>query len=101
MAGPPGLAAPPVISCDGLGVAKPAPAAYEAVWRRFGPDDVKWFAAAHMWDVSAATKVGFRGAWSAALEGEPCLDVFVDAKLEVMADNLLELAEAIISKSSS
>lgn len=90
-----------IISCDGLGVAKPAPAAYEAVWQRFGPDDIKWFAAAHMWDVTAATKVGFRGAWSAALEKEPCLDVFHNAKMEVMADNLLELAEGIISKSSS
>lgn len=88
-----------IVSCDGLGVAKPALAAYESVWKRLGKDDVKWFAAAHMWDVSAATKVGFRGAWSAALEKEPCLDVFREAKMEVISGSLLEMADSIISKS--
>lgn len=88
-----------VVSCDTLGVAKPALAAYESVWARLGKDDVKWFAAAHMWDVAAATKVGFRGAWTAALEKEPCLDVFQHAKMEVISESLLGMAEEIIRKS--
>lgn len=71
------------ISCDKLGVAKPAIPAYQHVWNQLGEKDVKWFAAAHMWDVTAATKVGFRGAWSAVLEEEACLDVFDDTKLDV------------------
>lgn len=87
-----------VISCDSVGVAKPALAAYEHVWRHLGSEGDKWFAAAHMWDVSAATKAGFKGAWCSALENEPCLDVFPHAKMEVMADSLLELAEGIIQK---
>ncbi|KAK3676545.1 hypothetical protein LTR78_003821 [Recurvomyces mirabilis] len=58
------------ITCDSAGVAKPALPAYEAVWKKLGANDVKWFAAAHMWDVAAATKVGFRGAWTAVYEKE-------------------------------
>lgn len=44
-------------SCDGLGVAKPALAAYKPLYESFG-DEEKWFAAAHYWDVSAAKIVG-------------------------------------------
>lgn len=46
------------MSCDTAGVAKPALAAYQSVLKKFGDDDEKWFAAAHMWDVSAAKKAG-------------------------------------------
>ncbi|KAH8730278.1 haloacid dehalogenase [Phaeosphaeriaceae sp. PMI808] len=87
------------ISCDVAGVAKPAFQAYESVWKRLGANDVKWFAAAHMWDVAAATKVGFRGAWSSVYEKEACLDIFSDAKLEVLAGGLEEMAQKIIEKS--
>jgi 2-haloacid dehalogenase len=87
------------MSCDNIGVAKPALPAYQAVWQRLGADDVKWFAAAHMWDVAAATKVGFRGAWSSVYENEACLDIFSDAKLEVVAGGLLEMAQQIVDKS--
>ena len=45
-------------SCDVEGVAKPDPKAYESIYKKFEVEDVKWFAAAHMWDVSAANKVG-------------------------------------------
>lgn len=87
-----------IVSCDSAGVAKPALPAYESVYKRFGEDDVKWFAAAHLWDVAAATKVGFRGAWSAVYEKEACLDVFSDAKLEVLADSLMDMSRAIVEK---
>ena len=89
-----------IVSCDSSSVAKPALPAYESVYKRFGADDVKWFAAAHLWDVAAATKVGFRGAWSAVYEKEACLDVFSDAKLEVLADSLMDMSRAIVDKSS-
>jgi 2-haloacid dehalogenase len=46
------------MSCDTKGVAKPDPAAYEPIFQKLGKDDVKWYAAAHMWDVSAANTVG-------------------------------------------
>lgn len=88
------------VSCDTAGVAKPAIPAYQSVWDQLGESDAKWFAAAHMWDVAAATKVGFRGAWSSVYEHEPCLDVFSDAKLEVVAGSLTEMAQGIIHHSS-
>ncbi|KAJ4332649.1 hypothetical protein N0V87_008209 [Didymella glomerata] len=87
------------VSCDVAGVAKPALSAYRSVWDRLGKDDVKWFAAAHMWDVTAATKVGFRGAWSAVYEKEACLDVFSESKLEIVAGGLEEMAQQIVEKS--
>lgn len=87
------------ISCDTVGVAKPALAAYQYVWSKLGVNDIKWFAAAHLWDVAAATKVGFRGAWSSVLEKEACLDVFSDAKLEVVAGSLVEMAQQVVDKS--
>jgi 2-haloacid dehalogenase len=87
------------VSCDDVGVAKPALPAYRSVYGRLGANDIKWFAAAHLWDVAAATKVGFRGAWSAVYEKEACLDVFSDAKLEVVEDSLMDMARAIVSKS--
>lgn len=88
-----------LISCDAHGIAKPALAAYRPAFDRFAPTDEKWFAAAHMWDVSAATKVGFRGAYCTVYEKEPCLEIF-DAELEVIADSLSEMAEKIIALSS-
>jgi 2-haloacid dehalogenase len=45
-------------SCDVGGVAKPALEAYKPVYEGFGKEEEKWFAAAHMWDVSAAVIVG-------------------------------------------
>jgi 2-haloacid dehalogenase len=87
------------ISCDVAGVAKPALPAYESVYNRLGAEDTKWFAAAHLWDVAAATKVGFRGAWSAVYEKEACLDVFSDAKLEIVEDSLVDMVQEIVKRS--
>jgi 2-haloacid dehalogenase len=88
-----------LISCDSVGVAKPALPAYEYVWNHLGENSLKWFAAAHMWDVAAATRVGFRGAWCSVYEKEPCLDIHGDAKLEVIADDLVDLAHGVVKKS--
>jgi 2-haloacid dehalogenase len=87
------------VSCDVAGVAKPALPAYESVYKQLGANDIKWFAAAHLWDVTAATKVGFRGAWSAVYEKEACFDIFSDAGLEVVADSLVDMGREIIEKS--
>lgn len=86
------------ISCDSQGVAKPALAAYRPAMERFAEEDVKWFAAAHMWDVSAAVKVGFRGAYCTVYEKESCAEIF-DTQLEVFADSLPEMADKIIAAS--
>jgi 2-haloacid dehalogenase len=87
-----------IVSCDTVGLAKPALEAYQTVWKKLGDDDVKWFAAAHMWDVTAATKIGFRGAWSSVCEGEASLDIFDDKRLEVVAEGLVDMARQIVEK---
>ncbi|KAF7594753.1 hypothetical protein BBP40_008460 [Aspergillus hancockii] len=86
------------ISCDSVGVAKPALAAYGPALERFAEEDVKWFAAAHMWDVSAAVKVGFRGAYCSIYEREACEEIF-DTRMEVFAGTLEEMAGGIIEAS--
>jgi 2-haloacid dehalogenase len=45
------------MSCDSLKLGKPDPAAYRPLLDRFGNEEA-WFAAAHMWDVSAAKSTG-------------------------------------------
>lgn len=48
-----------LLSCDTAGLAKPIPEAYRQIWDKLSSSSTKpWFAAAHMWDVSAAAKVG-------------------------------------------
>lgn len=83
------------VSCDEQGVAKPALKAYLPVYERFAAEDQKWFAAAHMWDVSAARLVGFKGAYCSAYEKEDCLEIF-GGEMEVMAEGLKEMAEKIV-----
>lgn len=87
------------ISCDTKGLAKPALAAYKPALDQFAPDDDKWFAAAHMWDVSAATRVGFRGAYCTVYEKDACPEIY-DSKMDVIADNLPEMANKIVNASS-
>jgi 2-haloacid dehalogenase len=90
-----------VISCDGLRVAKPALGAYRVALERMriGETDEKWFAAAHLWDVSAAVRAGFRGAYCGVLEGEGCWEVFDRESLEVVAGGLVEMVEGVIGLS--
>jgi 2-haloacid dehalogenase len=61
--------------------------------------EIKWFAAAHMWDVSAAVKAGFRGAYCTIYEEYPDEEIFGDDKTEVIEDGLLRMAEEIVKKS--
>lgn len=46
------------VTCDDLGVAKPSLEVYKHVLNKFPGADEKWFAAAHMWDTSAAKQAG-------------------------------------------
>lgn len=47
-----------LVTCDGLAVRKPVPAAYRFVLDQFGGAEQTWFAAAHMWDASGAKANG-------------------------------------------
>jgi 2-haloacid dehalogenase len=87
-----------IISCDTSGVAKPALTAYRPAIERFGKEDEKWFAAAHMWDVSAAKKVGFKGAYCSVLEKESCVEIY-NTEMDIISDTLVGMAKDIIAKS--
>jgi len=52
-----------------------------------------------MWDVSAAVKVGFKGAYCTVYEQDPCEELFGDDKMDVIADSLVEMAEKIVQAS--
>lgn len=45
------------LSCDSLKIGKPAPESYQPLLKQFAGEEA-WFAAAHMWDVSAAKSTG-------------------------------------------
>ncbi|QDS76012.1 hypothetical protein FKW77_004840 [Venturia effusa] len=87
------------VSCDEIGVGKPHPDCYRFVLDKFEKEGLDvWFAAAHMWDASAARRCGFKGAWASFWEGEPCLDIF--GEMEVQASSLPELADGIVAYTS-
>jgi 2-haloacid dehalogenase len=47
------------VSCDTIGVGKPAPDSYKYILDKFEKKDLDvWFAAAHMWDAAAARQCG-------------------------------------------
>lgn len=48
------------------------------------------------WDVSAAKRAGFRGAYCTVWEKEACSELF-GGEMEVMADTLEEMADGIIA----
>ncbi|KAK6076865.1 putative 2-haloalkanoic acid dehalogenase [Seiridium cupressi] len=86
------------VSCDSIGVGKPAPACYQHLLDKFPAGDRDaWFAAAHMWDAAAARRTGFKAAWVSVWEQEQCSDIF--GEMDVVADDLLALADGIIASS--
>ncbi|KAL6247618.1 hypothetical protein RBB50_004966 [Rhinocladiella similis] len=87
------------VTCDTGGVAKPALAAYRSVLNQLGSESERWFAAAHMWDVSAAVKAGFTGAYCTVYELDPCMDIFED-EMQVVEDSLPDMAKAIVAASA-
>lgn len=47
------------VSCDVIGIGKPAPESYKYILDRFNKENLDaWFAAAHMWDAAAARRSG-------------------------------------------
>ncbi|RJE17625.1 2-haloalkanoic acid dehalogenase [Aspergillus sclerotialis] len=91
-----------LISCDSMGIGKPDPAVYQPLLDRLMEENEgkkPWFAAAHMWDVSAARRTGFMGAYCTVLEKEPLLDLFGD--MDVVDDTLGGMANKIIVKQAS
>ncbi|EXJ83389.1 hypothetical protein A1O1_07011 [Capronia coronata CBS 617.96] len=96
-----GVEVPPenFVTCDDIGIGKPAPECYKYMLSKLDKEGLEaWFAAAHMWDVAAARRSGFIGAWVAAFEKEPCQDIFGD--MDVMAETLPEMADGIIAASA-
>ncbi|CZT03692.1 hypothetical protein WAI453_008999 [Rhynchosporium graminicola] len=99
-----------LVSCDQFGevdpvtgvkkrVYKPSMESYKSMLKLLGEADDSWFVAAHMWDVSAAVKAGFRGAYCSVLEKEPCSEIF-DRTMDAIADSLPELADKVIAATS-
>ncbi|ETN36630.1 haloacid dehalogenase, type II [Cyphellophora europaea CBS 101466] len=87
-------------SCDTLGIGKPAPECYKPLLEEFQKNgDEAWFAAAHQWDVSAAKRSGFKGAYVTVLEKEACNELF--GELDVQADDFITLADRIIEASKA
>ncbi|EFX03095.1 2-haloalkanoic acid dehalogenase [Grosmannia clavigera kw1407] len=85
-----------LLSCDSTGVAKPDPGAYRPLLAQLSATGATpWFAAAHMWDVSTARTIGFRGAYCTVLEADPMHDIFGD--MDVIAHTLPEMADMIIA----
>ncbi|RAK94380.1 HAD-like protein [Aspergillus costaricaensis CBS 115574] len=88
------------VSCDTIGVGKPAPESYRYLLEKFeGEGSVSWFAAAHMWDAAAAKRCGFKGAWVSLWEKEKCPDIF--GEMDVEAESLPMLAEGIIAATAA
>ncbi|KAF5227613.1 hypothetical protein FAUST_11660 [Fusarium austroamericanum] len=87
-----------LISCDSFGVGKPDLKAYASTFEELKGAQELWFAAAHMWDVSAAKQVGFKSAYCSVLEKEACVDIF--GEMDVMSDSLSQMADLIIKASS-
>jgi len=84
-----------MLSCDEIQVAKPDVKVYENTNARLDsrgcePGD-RWFVAAHSWDLIAARKAGFKTAWVASEEGDPCTGLF--GEFDVVASDLRECFE--------
>ncbi|RDW75946.1 HAD-like protein [Coleophoma crateriformis] len=85
------------VTCDTLGIGKPAPGTYAQTLKQFNGEEA-WFAAAHSWDTTAAQRNGFKGAWCSVWEKEPCTEIF--GNIDVTADTFPEMADKIIAYSS-
>jgi 2-haloacid dehalogenase len=97
-----GIECPPETfrSCDDLGVGKPDPECYKPLLKEFkDAGEEAWFAAAHQWDVSAAKRTGFKGAYVTVLERIACNDLF--GEMDVTADSFEALADGIIRASQA
>ncbi|KAL2836922.1 HAD-like domain-containing protein [Aspergillus pseudoustus] len=91
-----------LLSCDDRGIGKPDPEAYKPLLEKLVSENgglTPWFAAGHMWDVSAARRAGFRGAYSAIWEKEPLTELF--GEMDVIDETLPGMADKIIAHQAS
>ncbi|KAL4971979.1 FAD dependent oxidoreductase-domain-containing protein [Aspergillus desertorum] len=91
-----------LISCDSAGVGKPDLEAYRPLLERLEAENggrVPWFAAGHMWDVSAARRAGFKGAYTSIWEKEPLTELF--GEMDVIDETLPGMAEKIIASQAA
>lgn len=117
------LPAENLLSCDDAGVGKPDLEAYRPLLEKLKSKNdgrTPWFAAAHMWDVSAARKAGyvscpeelnshnrllthqrfrFKGAYCSVWEKESLSELF--GEMDVMDDTLPGMADKIIAHQAS
>ncbi|PWY87821.1 HAD-like protein [Aspergillus sclerotioniger CBS 115572] len=86
-------------SCDTQGMGKPDLQVYQPLLQQLSENGQPWFAAGHMWDVSAARRAGYKGAYCSIWEKEPIVQLF--GEMEVMAETLPEMADKIIAAENS
>jgi len=87
-----------IACCDANAVCKPDQEAYKPLLKKLSSGGGQpWFAAAHMWDSSAARRTGFKGAYCSVYEIEPLTSLF--GELDVLAESLPEMADKIIEAS--
>ncbi|SMR48529.1 unnamed protein product [Zymoseptoria tritici ST99CH_1E4] len=86
-----------LVSSDDTGIAKPTLSGYLPLFEQLNQGERPWFAAAHKWDVSAANRIGYRGAYCSLLEHDPLPDLF--GTMEVEEPTLPALADRIIALS--
>ncbi|ORY75398.1 HAD-like domain-containing protein [Protomyces lactucae-debilis] len=82
------------LSCDDIKVAKPAAAVYDNANKHLdilggGAQNVRWFVAAHSWDLIAARKAGFKTAYLPIEEQDPCTALF--GEFDIYAENMKDL----------
>ncbi len=84
-----------IMSVDETGALKPAPEVYRFAAERLAlPPGAIWMVAAHGWDIAGAMRAGLRGAFVARPGHSP--DPF--APPEILGDNLIEVAQAIVDQ---
>ena len=84
-----------VVTCDTVGVWKPAPQVYRHAAQALGCEvDRTALVAVHAWDCHGAKKVGALAGWCSRLEGEPG-DVFLPA--DVRGEDLVEVAGGLLA----
>ncbi|WVQ96592.1 haloacid dehalogenase, type II [Kwoniella sp. CBS 9459] len=106
-----------VLSCDDVGLAKPHKEVYEAANKTCeqlegGQGGQRWFVAAHIWDLAAAKKAGFK---TALVLSDPPTQTIQDDKNnrqlqslfelyggrpDLVAPTLLDLAKEIVARST-
>ena len=84
-----------VVTCDAVGVWKPAPDVYHHAANSLDCElDRMALVAVHAWDCHGAKKAGALSGWCSRLEGEPG-DVFLPA--DVRGDDLVEVVDALLT----